>query len=499
MSSRTSKSYFRFSVLLATVSLISLTTGCGGGVAPSPPVETLHGNTQVVLLLSSTSNDRWTYYDLSIENISLTNRAGKEVTLFSSSGHAQEFLHLNAASEPLATVSVPQAVYTSASVAYTLPTIGCMSISSTGGFEADFYSTMTNGPASVTINFPSPITISGTAESLLLNLQVPQSTDLTECLSSSSGTVPPNTEVPVFILAPVPIVSQPTNISNGKESGIAGRTVSVDAAGNALSLNSNEGSAIPGGDIPPTTFKADAYTTFQGIGGLSDLLAGTFVNLDAAIQPDGSFLATRVEVPDASATNMWIGPLAAVYGSQGSLTAYGWMEQGDDLDTRPSFTLRYSFDASTSFRISGRFSNPQGLPLTPAFNASSMFAGQNVAIGSGAIPATAAGGYPLATTITLMPQTLDGTIAGASSAAGYEVYSLQLASYDPIAVLTGVQGQSTSLANPNMVQVYVNGNTQILGSSPLQVGGVARFRGLLFNDGGNLRMVCLTVSNGVPE
>jgi hypothetical protein len=78
-------------------------------------------------------------------------------------------------------------------------------------------------------------------------------------------------------------------------------------------------------------------------------------------------------------------------------------------------------------------------------------------------------------------------------------YAVGLASYDPIPTLTGVADQSTSLTNPNSVQVYVNGSTQMLNSTPISIGNVARFQGLLFNDGGTLRMVCMQVSDGVAE
>jgi hypothetical protein len=255
---------------------------------------------------------------------------------------------------------------------------------------------------------------------------------------------------------------------------------------------------ITGGTGSPLAFSTGAGTVFQGIDGLSDLLAGMFVDMDAAIQTNGSLLATRVAVQDTSATNMFMGPVVSVFKSDGSVQALGQQEQGDNLSAQPLNENYYSFDANTAFEISGRFTQSADLPFTPVFSATTMFAGQNVAIGSGAIP-TAGSTYARASTINLLPQTTNGTITAVSGSNGYQVYSISLARYDPIPTLIGVVGQSTQLTDPNGIQVYVNGSTQMLNLSPLSLGKIARFHGLLFNDGGTLRMVCLEVSDGVAE
>lgn len=489
--SRLSSSFF----FLAAVTAASFMSGCGN-IGNSPTGTELQGNTQVVVLFSSTANDLWPYFNLNSVSISLVSSAGNQVTLFSSPQQNFEFAHLNGVAEPLTSVSIAQAVYTSASVTYSYPSIGCLTVSSIAGFEDNTY-WLDGGPYSVTVNFPSPITISGDTMALSLDLLAPQSTSLSTCVTAAAGTILSDPLTPTFTLSPVPISSQPTNASNGKETGIAGRVVSVTEEEGTFEVLAAD-SVVTGGTESPLTLSTGASTTFQGTGGLSELLVGMFVDVDAAIQADGSLLATRVEVQDTTATNMWIGPLVSVYGANESLTAFGQQEQGDTLSTDPVNANYYSFNASTAFKISGQFSNPQGLPFTPTFNASTMFAGQQVAIASGVIPLTAPN-YALATTITLMPQTVNGTITALSSSGGYQVYTLGLASYDPIPVLTGVGDQSTSLTNPNSVQAYVNGNTQMLNSTPLSVGNVARFRGLLFNDGGVLRMVCLQVSDGVAE
>ena len=156
------------------------------------------------------------------------------------------------------------------------------------------------------------------------------------------------------------------------------------------------------------------------------------------------------------------------------------------------------FDFSnTTFQITGQFTNLQSLPFVPSFNAANMVAGQNVDITSGVLTL---GGptYTPANTITLIPQTINGTVQSISTSGGFTVYTVSLASYDLFPQLAVQQGQITVLDNPSEVQVYVDSHTQTLNTQPLAVGTTLRFYGLVFNDNGTLRMDCGRVNDGVP-
>ncbi|MGA2920800.1 MAG: DUF5666 domain-containing protein [Candidatus Sulfotelmatobacter sp.] len=48
-------------------------------------------------------------------------------------------------------------------------------------------------------------------------------------------------------------------------------------------------------------------TVYQGVSRFSALAAGTFVDMDGAIQSDGSLLATRIAVEDPLAVQVQIG------------------------------------------------------------------------------------------------------------------------------------------------------------------------------------------------
>ena len=128
-----------------------------------------------------------------------------------------------------------------------------------------------------------------------------------------------------------------------------------------------------------------------------------------------------------------------------------------------------------------------------------MVAGQNVSITTHA--QTIQGGpiYVPATTITLMPQTINGTITAVSSAGGFDVYAIALAPYDLISDLAVQPGQTTLVSDPSSVMVYVDSSAQMLNTTSLSVGSVMRFNGLLFNDGGTLKMDCAQVNDGVVE
>jgi hypothetical protein len=222
-------------------------------------------------------------------------------------------------------------------------------------------------------------------------------------------------------------------------------------------------------------------------------------NMDLVLESDGSLMATRVEVGDPGATNVLTGPIGKVDDAFGYIVELGRTNEEFNQDTVPaSNAWNYSFDTSTAFKRSGAIAVPSRLPFSATFDSSHMFAGQNVAVASQVI-VTSGGAYTHATTITLMPQTINGTIMGVSSSGGFTVYTVSLAAYDLFPVLAVQPGQITALQNPSSVEVYVNSNTQMLNSNVISPGNVLRFNGLIFNDNGTPRMVCARVNDGVAQ
>jgi hypothetical protein len=245
---------------------------------------------------------------------------------------------------------------------------------------------------------------------------------------------------------------------------------------------------------------SNSQTIFQGIGGASALSVGMFVNLDGALQSDGSLLATRIAVQDPSAINVFTGPLMFVDEGDPVLMQYGRTELGPLTSFDGNSGYYYdipNFDFSrAAFNISGQLTNLQSLPFVPSFTASNMVAGQNVDITSPTF-LIQGGVYTSANTITLIPQTIDATVVTSQPAGSFVDYTVSLASYDLFPTLAVQQGQTTILNNPSQVEVYIDSNTQTLNTQPLTAGSTLRFYGLVFNDNGTLRMDCSQVGDGV--
>jgi hypothetical protein len=485
-----SRPLFAFSVALAIV----ITAGCGGGSSqPPPPV--LSGNTAVTVLPSSTANDQLSQFDIGFNSITLTSQSGKTVNLFVTS-LSPEFIHLNGKVEPLLTVTVPQDIYTSATASIGPTSFTCEAIDpSDNSLYVSTYAYGEVPAAQVTVNVPAPITVTGDAMGLSLNMLVSQSASFPSTCYDEG--IAQYSITPTFDLTPVafsPAVAEPL---------LDGEIASVNAVDNSFTIMLAGGEMSPGngfnGNGQTLSVNTNESTVYQGINGFSALTVGTFVDMDAAIQADGSQLATRIAVEDTDTTNLSVstGPLLQVAGSEPSLFAFGRQDQGYlRTSGQAGDFMAYSF-GSAVFQISGRLTNLQSLPFVPSFDAANMFDGQNVYATTHATTLQGGPTYFPATTITLIPQTINGTINGISSDRGFTIYDVTLAAYDLIPDLAVQPGQTTVLTNPSNVVVYVDSSTQMLNSQPLAVGSVARFNGMLFNDNGTARMDCGQVNDGV--
>jgi hypothetical protein len=482
-----------------------LITGCGSGGGPSTPQ--FSGNTAVTVVLSSTANDEVTSLELQFQSLTLTSQSGKTATLLSAptSGPTvgAEFMHMNSVAEPLVTTSIPQDIYTSATVALTGGQFACMASGLIGGEQALSMAFYASGvPASaVTVNLPSPITVTGTSMAISLDLLVSQSATIGSCLNVDGFAGYSLT--PTFNLAPLTVSPSPTSAANGEVTGLEGMIVSINASGNGFTLS------VPEGQFVTTTLSitSGSATVFQqGVSSFSALSAGMFVDMDGALQSDGSLLATRIAVEDLSAINVMTGPLIQVAAEVPDLSVFGRQQQGPLLGPVAPGSPNGSywnggayFDFSAAvFQVSGQLTKLQSLPFLPSFSASNMVAGQNVDVSTASNLSLAGPNYTPANTITLIPQAIDATVTGSSTSGNFTDYTVTLAPYDLFPALAVQPGQTTLLNNPSQVEVYVDNNTQMLNSQALAAGSNFRFYGLVFNDNGTLRMDCAQVNDGVP-
>lgn len=453
------------------------------------------GNTTVVVLLTSTANDQLADFGVSIETLQLLDASGHAVTLYTYNNQtrgAGEFMHLNGTSEPLVIVSVPRGTYTSATMGidncgFTTIRFGAPSQGQQNTLITSVYAegVCNQGTGTATVDLPSPIRVSGNAMALSLNLQVSQSYTLMGVGTNNTT----YTVSPVFTLTATPISSHPTNDSNGKVSGVEAEIASVNTAQSTFIANSEDGASL--------NLDTDSNTMFQGIAGLGSLATNELVDVDFAIQPDGSLLATRVEVNDTSAMGEFTGPWLN----------YTAMPDVFVLRSQVCFPLPGSAGCdsavdvtnTTAFGVSGQVTNLQDLPFVPNFNTSDLVLGatfSSYSTGSRDLQ-----GLPYATTVTLEPQTINGTVTAMSSTNGFSVYAVALASYDLIPTLQQYLplGYPNELTSPSSVVVYADSNTQLLNSGEITTGSLLRFRGLIFNDNGTARMDCQEILDGVTE
>ncbi len=480
-------------LLAISTLLIGLLCGCGatqaapaggsnvgeGGQSATP----VSGqNTVVTVLFSSTANDELTDFRLSPGTLTLTNANGKSVTVFNLNNRNQfaEFMHSNSILEPMISVSLPQDDYTSAKLTYSDPQFTFVTYDDGYIYFNTDISTDSSGFEPAEVSLPGPITVAGQSMALIVDSNVSQSVSMSgdpqESNFSSSVT-------PQFTIAPAVL-------DGGAQDTISsGQVNAFRAIGSLQPSASGAGSLVlisPSGDS--LTIAAGSNTVYQGVDGYSSLSPGMFADVDVALQPDGTLLATRIEVPDTTARDLVTGPVFNINPSAGIFNLVGEREQGQDFSSGfRSGGMALQFAGDTEFRIDGGFQAPQGLPFTPAFDGNSIVAGQNVAVTAQSIPLS--GPYPTVTTVTLLPQTVDGTVNSVTSNNGFQVIEVSLASYDPLSTTRGSM----------KLEVYVSSQTRMLNTTPAEAGEVLRFHGMLFSNQGSLEMVADQVNDGVAE
>jgi len=478
--------------LLIVSSCIGIFAGCGSGSQPGKPQ--FSGSTSVTVMLSSAANDQLSQFDLTFGGITLTDQSGNTVPLLSAAQGA-EFIHLNGQIEPLVTATVPQGIYVSASATIGGADFTCDVLMSSGGMSTNTYSTGAVPQANVTVTLPSPVTVTGDNMGLLFSLLVSPSATFPSCDQQSPR--PTYSINPTFNVTPVSLSSSPTNSANGKVSGLQGPITALNTSAGSFTLSVPEPTTLFSTRTQAVTVNSN--TVYQGVGGFSSLAVQTFVDLDGAVQPDGSLVATRIAVHDPSAVDVMSGPVLSVFPTEPATQQPSIFIFGRLLESQGQMPWTWYYGiASSVFQISGEIDNLAQLPFPATFSLSNMVAGQNVYVSS--LNMTSVGGiYTTASTITLLPQTINGVVSGTSQNGNFTVYSVSLSPYDFFSQFAVQQGQTTLLTNPTEIEVYVDSNAQLLNKQPLAAGSAFRFYGLVFNDSGTLRMDCIQVSDGVTQ
>lgn len=486
-----------WAALSAAVLAAGVLAGCGGSSTTGPGGGPITGETtQVTIVVSSAANDQLVRFGLTLNSLSLTNKAGTSVPLLSTP-HQVEFMHLNGSAEPLLTVSVPQDVYTSATATVGYASFTCVAQNlSDGSDTTSTYAYGATPDSQVTTQLPNSLTVEGDTMAVSLELQGSQSASVP---SPCYGTgVTQYSITPTFNLTDMTVPPTPTNPANGKFTGLAGLVMNPDVGSGSFTVAAADGTPV--GTTMSTTWNVNTNvtTTYQGIASAEGLTAGMAVDLDGVLAADGSVLATRVAVPDTDTTNLVVnqGPVIELQSSSPILQQVN--QEADGSQQYIDGWGAYSF-GDANFAIWGGLTNVTSLPFVASFAADKMVTGQMVAITS---HVTSVGPFPTyvpATVVTLMPQTIDGVVRATGTASPFTTYTIQLAPYDVFPQFAVQGGQTTVLTSPSQVVVYTDQNTQTVDAGTPTEGSMLRFTGVIFNDNGTLRMDCTQIAGGVSQ
>lgn len=470
-----------FSALSVVVPVLE---GCGSG-------SSMQGaNTTVRVLATSTADDRLTQFTMGLSSVSLVSSSGKEVPILNSPIYA-EFIHLNGINQPLWTASVPPGTYTSAKASIGFSMFNCVDVSQQGGLNGLGFGGGDVKPNKVTIMLPKPIEISGDSSTIALDMLAGPSSSKAICDAGINS----------FNVTPTFALTQPAVVHSISSMQGVVQTVNSDGTFTVSSLDgpvlSYTGLTGKTEQASPALWEIGAApnATYSGIRDATGIVPGLPVDLDVALTSSGAFQATRIATYDANVAHLTIftGPLLSA--NSATSPVFSWARGG--IGNPQQAGMAAFSPTGAKFAISSAFANLAELPFTPRFDASSFTWGQTVSVTTHQ-PLVATNYLPVST-VTLLPQTLNGAVQAITTVGNFTEYTVSLQAYDLFPQLALQWGQSVHLNSPNIVTVYADKYAQSQTVVPIAMGGVYRFNGLVFNDNGALRMDCAQISDGVID
>ncbi len=474
-------SLFPRSRVLCALVLTGVLTACGGGsnssagpgttTTPAPAAKTA-----VQINMGDSPADWMLAFSMNISSMSLTGSNGS-VSVTSSSAVPMEMMHLMGTMQPLAMISAPQGTYTGATV-----TLGSATVTYMDPATKTLVQQTLSGPMTGSVTFSAPVTVGSTPMAMGFDL------NLAKSVTSNNGTLSMN---PVFdVSAGAQGSGNPMDFSDGGIQQMMGSISSVSGSTFVMA---------PMEAAQSFTFATGPSTVFDGTS-MSGMSSGMLAIVDATLQPDGSLLATRVQSMTGAGGMMGGGMVTAVTGSPVSEITLV-MQNGVGAGMMSSYLAQgatVDLTGSTAYRIDEDDVDVSGLPFTPVFDASHLYAGQSVMpISSGGMMAGGGGmmggggmgsgmmaGTITASTLELEPQGLTGTVASAIQSGGSGSFTLTLPGDCAFTTLTGASS----------VTVYQQTGTTVAGGSSIASGSTVHAFGLLFYDGGQWKMVASRVS-----
>ena len=455
----------RLALCSALTAALALTLGCNSNNTPTSATSS-NAALAVPILITDAPSDSLVTFSLTLNSITLTNSAGKTATLLSTLTTI-EICHLNGVQEALVTAALPADTYTSATFTFSNPQITYIN-----GSGVATSVTPTLATTTYTDTFASPITISNSSSSLLVDLLASRSVTI-------SGTTV--TVSPVFSVTAVPSTTTVgTHNDNGGNMHQVGTVVS--ASGTTLVIQPASGANV--------TFTTSSSTTYQNVSGISSLTAGELVEVDFSTSSTGALLANRVELEPANNSggsqgahgNQLTGPVTATSSTGFTLTLMqGLGASVGSSSTGTAYTI--TTNSGTTYALTPQFQSITGLPFTPTFT--SVTPGQTVSVAATSISGTTA----TATSVTLVPQTISGTVTASSTSGAWTTYTVTLTSGSAFA----------TLSKASTITVYTNTSTTAGSTNPITTGSTYRFNGLVLSTSSGFAMIAGICPDGTPH
>lgn len=448
--------------MAVALTLIVFALGCSSSNQSMPPVAfTPTTGATMAVNVGDSPSDGIVDFEMTINTITLTDTSNHTVTVLSTPTRV-ELTHVNGTVEPIAVMSVPAGTYTKATITVSNPEV---EIINTSGQVQTL--TVTLASPTATVNFsPNLVVTSGMPVTLNFDLNLAASVSI----SGTTATVTPTFTATVNQAA---ANANEQEDENGGMEDVKGSVTGVAAPNFTIAVEQSSQSL---------TFTTNSSTQFEGVSGVSGLTNGMIVEVDSVTQPDGSHLATKVEVEENQNNAMEAeGLVTSTTGTPVTQFQIVVQDEAAPGSTLPALgsTLTVNLTSNTLFRIGGgHHILLTGLSITPLFDASHLAEAQRVEVDS----TTASTTTVTADKVRLQPQGISGMVSNVVQIDSSHIsFTLTPAADSFFDRLSG-QTSLTVLTQPNTeMKTAITNNATV------------RVRGLLFVNGTAYTMVAAKV------
>lgn len=448
--------------MAVVVALVLFALGCSSSNQSMPPVGTMPTTSAAMAVnVGDSPVDGIVEFEITINQITLTDASNNTVTVLSHPAEV-ELSHVNGTVEPIAVMNVPAGTYTKATITVSNPEVEI--INSSGQVQK---LTANLASTTATVNFsPNLVVTAGMPVTLNFDFNLASSVSI----SGTTATITPTFTATVQQAA---ANENEQEDDNGGMEDVHGSITGVAAPNFTISVEQSSQSL---------TFTTNSSTQFEGVSGVSGLMNGMVVEVDSVTQPDGSHLATKVEVEENDAEGLEAdGLVTSTTGTP--VTQFQIVVQDDAApgSTLPPLgtTLTVNLTGNTLFRIGGgHHILLAGLSITPMFDASHLADAQRVEVDS----TTASTTVITADKVRLQPQGISGMVSNVVQIdSSHLSFTLTPAADSFFERLSG-QTSLTVLTQPNtQMKTTITNNATV------------RVRGLLFVNGTAYTMVAAKV------